>query len=114
VELRERWDDLLEEDTGLQRSYGVPNLDAASVARIEDEDTWQSPTDLTLCRGGARFDTRPISSSGPSQRPKRADGAEVTSERRPDLPRWMTADDALGDVMEIGRLDRTTMRMLGR
>jgi hypothetical protein len=31
-------DDLLEEDTDLQQSFGVPAPDAVSVARIEDGD----------------------------------------------------------------------------
>ncbi len=35
AELRERLDDLLEEDTELQQSFGVPDPDAAAVARIE-------------------------------------------------------------------------------
>ena len=37
-ELEERLDDLLEEDADLQQSFGVPDPDAASVARIEDGD----------------------------------------------------------------------------
>ena len=38
AELRERLDDLLEEDADLQRSFGVPDPDAATVARIEGDD----------------------------------------------------------------------------
>lgn len=38
TELRERLDDLLEEDADLQQSFGVPDPGAASVARIEDGD----------------------------------------------------------------------------
>lgn len=38
TELRERLDDLLEEDADLQRSFGVPDPNAASVERIEDGD----------------------------------------------------------------------------
>ena len=38
AELRDRLDDLLEEDADLQQSFGVPDPDAASVARIEDDD----------------------------------------------------------------------------
>ena len=38
AELRERLDDLLEEDTDLQQSFGVPDPAAASVARIEEDD----------------------------------------------------------------------------
>ncbi|WP_435099759.1 DUF7342 family protein [Halorubrum sp. N11] len=38
AELRERLDDLLEEDSDLQQSFGAPAPDAAAVARIEDGD----------------------------------------------------------------------------
>lgn len=38
AELRERLDQLLEEDSDLQRSFGVPDPDAVAVARIEDGD----------------------------------------------------------------------------
>ncbi|MYL15326.1 DUF7342 family protein [Halorubrum distributum] len=38
AELRERLDDLLEEDADLQGSFGVPDPDAATVARIEGGD----------------------------------------------------------------------------
>ena len=38
AELRERLDDLLEEDTDLQQSFGVPAPDAVSIARMEDGD----------------------------------------------------------------------------
>ena len=38
AELRERLDDLLEEDADFQRSFGVPDPDAAAVTGIEDGD----------------------------------------------------------------------------
>lgn len=38
AELRERLDDLLEEDANRQQSFGVPDLGAASIARIGDGD----------------------------------------------------------------------------